>query len=373
MKIASFAQDRGACTGWRIRMPSEKIKKLGLADVNIIGLADPNTQKYVEEADIVFLGRAADQKALDLIRHMKQDGKKVVFDLDDSMFDISPFSPHYRQLGIMPVNFDDGRGNTVKGWQDGVDGFDVLTNRRVRKSFIGILREVDCITITTEPLRQLYSRFNDRVRMIPNAVDFDLWRKYPVRKTDDRVRVTYPAGSNHQEDWMFMRSILKRLQDEVPNWDLYLVGVPWHGQWGDLDASRIVTYPWVDFEAYPYLMNLVCADIGIAPISEIGFNDCRSSIKWAEYAALGTACVATDYGPYKRDCTNGVDAILVRERDEWFEALRRLITDESERKKIAEAALSKVRQSFNLDFVADKWVDTFKEVHGNGVHLSERA
>jgi glycosyltransferase involved in cell wall biosynthesis len=110
-------------------------------------------------------------------------------------------------------------------------------------------------------------------------------------------------------------------------------------------------------------MALSCGNIGLAPIAEIEFNLCRSSIKWAEYAAIGAACVATDYGPYQRDCENGKDAILCKSREEWAEALKTLLWYSGKREEIAKNALAKVKREYNLDFVADRWIEVFQQVN----------
>lgn len=360
MKIAAFVQDRGACTNYRIAQPVYKIQSLGLADVYVIGNGDGNAQKEVLSSDIVFLGRAADEKALGLVRELKSFGKKVVFDLDDTMFDVSPFSPHYRHLGMMPVDFNDGKGKKIKGWQDGKDGFDVRWNRYVRKSFIGILREADCITVSTQPLKDVYGRFNDNVRIVRNSIDLKAWPKLEAERKDKQASVIYPAGSNHQEDWMFIRGVLEKVQGRVDGWNLILMGVDWAGQWGKLDPSRVQYVPWVDFEAYPWMMTLACPTVGIAPISEIAFNEGRSSIKWAEYAMAGAVTVATDFGPYRRDCENGKDAVLVKSREEWADALERMLRNPEERQRIVQNARAKVKSRFNLDFVVDEWMNVFK-------------
>lgn len=363
MKIAAFAQDRGACNGLRIRQPTEKIRKLGLAEAYCIGLADPKTDEVVKDADIVFVGRAGGPGALDMMKRLKGLGKKIVYDLDDSLFDISPFSPHYKDMGIMPVNMDMDYGDRMEMWVDGRMGLDIKHNRNIRRCFIEILKSVDAVTVTTPTLVDLYKRFNDRVRMVPNAIDFDLWRWSGVRHDSGKVRVIYPAGSNHQEDWFMVRPVLEKLQVELPDWTLVLMGVDWPGQWGSLDPKRVETTPWVDFDSHPMAMALSCGDIGIAPITEVAFNDYRSSLKWYEYSAIGAATVASNFGPYRRDCTDGVDALLCKTKGEWKDALALLITDQGKRMELADNALKKVKRDFNLDFVVDKWISVFNEVN----------
>ncbi len=364
MQIAGFAQERGACTVLRIAQPLNKIKSLNLAGTYLIGLADPNTEKAVQESDVVVMGRAASEMVLGLVRKMQSWGKKIVFDLDDNMFDVSVMSPHYAQLGSMPVDATQPDGTKAPVWKDGTFGFDVKRNRGLRKSFINLVRAADCVTVTTPPLAKIYKRFNDNVRVVPNSIDFAVWEKPPVRWDKDEIRLLYTGAANHQEDWLFVAPVLRKLQEKYPQLTIVLIGTDWKQVGPILDYSRVEVAPWVDFEAYPYVMKNLCCDIGIAPVSKTSFNDCRSSLKWVEYSALKMATVATNYGPYARDCEDGTTALLVREKNEWFDALCKLIENETLRKEIANNAFKKCRKDFNLDYMVDTWMTVFNDLKG---------
>lgn len=364
MKIAAFVHERSACTFLRIRSPIERISKLKLADIHIIGRGDPDTDKAVRSSDIIFLGRAGGRDMVAMMHAIRGYGKKVVYDLDDNLFSISPLSPHYKDFGIMPVEYD-GHGG-VKGelWTDGSKGFDVLRNRQMRKSFIDIIRAASCITVSTEPLQRIYGRMNDNVRVIPNAIDFSVWSRPEATMNTDEVRLLYTGAPNHQEDWLFIAPVLVELQHEYPKLKIVLAGTDWAGIDMGLDYSRVEVHPWVDIEAYPYVIRGLLCDIGIAPISKIDFNECRSSIKWLEYSALKMASVLTNYGPYKRDCEDGVNALLVEERSEWKTALCKLIDDREYRVGLAYRAYKHCLATYDLDYVVDTWMSAFSFVHG---------
>jgi glycosyltransferase involved in cell wall biosynthesis len=103
-------------------------------------------------------------------------------------------------------------------------------------------------------------------------------------------------------------------------------------------------------------MKSLCGDIGIAPISMVHFNDCRSSIKWVEYSALKVATVATDFGPYKRDMEHGKTGLLCKTQEDWNKALSFLIENETMRRQLGENAYNLCRYKFNLDFLVDEWM-----------------
>ncbi len=361
LKICGYGQDRGACTQLRVVQPLQKIEQLRIGDVEIVGPADTQAQEKVLGADVVLMGRAASDIVGTMIDVMHANGKYVVYDLDDNMFGVSPLSPHYKDFGIMPVNLDHPEMGFMPMWVDGQNNFNVKRNRQLRESFIRILRKTDCMTVTTEPLRKLYSRYHDNVNIVPNAIDFGVWKKLPVTHDSGKVRVLYTGAANHREDWMFVKTVLEDLQKSHKDWTLVLIGMDWQNQEAKLDKSRVEYHGWSDIDAYPFLMRSLCCDIGIAPVSKTPFNDCRSSIKWLEYSSLKMATVATDYGPYARDCKDGETALLVKEKDEWYGALSKLLVDEEARKGLGERAYRSAKARFDLDNMVDVWMNVFNQ------------
>lgn len=361
LKICGYGQDRGACTQLRIVGPLNKVENLKLGSVEIITAGDGQAQDKVQRADVIMMGRAASDMVGNMIDVMHRYGKYVVYDLDDNMFGVGPFSPHYKDFGIMPVNMDHPDMGSVPMWVDGAGEFNVARNRKLRQSFIDIMRKTDCMTVTTPPLQKLYSRFHDNVVIVPNAIDFGLWKKPDVTHNSGKVRVLYTGAANHREDWMFVKTVLEDLQKKYDNWTLVFIGMDWHNYQTTIDKSRVEYHGWSDIDAYPFLMKSLCCDIGIAPISKSEFNDCRSSIKWLEYSALKMATVATDYGPYTRDCKDGDTALLVKEKDEWFGALSKLLEDETARKGLGERAYRHAKARYDLDVMVDTWMDVFNQ------------
>jgi glycosyltransferase involved in cell wall biosynthesis len=338
------------------------INKYRLAEAHIIGRADPETENVIRKSDVVLLGRAAGEHTFGIVKRIQGWGKKVVFDLDDNMFDVSVISPHYTNLGVMPVNVENEDGTFDDLYKDGDAGFDVKRNRSIRKSFLKLIRAADCVTVTTTPLEKIYRKYNDRVRVIPNAIDFRRWDKVNTSHNSGKVRILYTGAANHREDWMYVYPVLEDLQKKYKDVTIVLMGTDWRDVTKSLDYSRVEVHPWVDFEAYPHLMKSLCCNIGLAPISKTDFNDCRSELKWVEYSSQKMATVASPWGPYKRSIKDGETGLLADEREDWFKALSKLIEDSTLRERVGNQAYKECRKKFNLDFTVDKWVGVFQEV-----------
>jgi len=363
LKITGFTQDRGACTRLRIWQPLKKIGRLGLADVATVECGD-DPEERLKETDIVVFGRAAGDNVNRIVKKFKEWKVKIVFDLDDNFFEISPFSPHYQSLGVMPVNRENPDGSVDEIYVDGKRGFDVKKGRKIRGDMIDVIRAADMVTVSTEPLRKEYKRFNDNVVVVPNCLDFTIWDREPIERTDDRIRILYTGASNHVDDFLMVRDALREIQKKYEKVWYTFVGTNWDIFGGGIDYSRAEIYEWLDYAAYPYWLKSICADIGIAPVTETKFNDCRSELKWMEYSALGVPTIASNWGSYSRGIKDGETGLLVKNPDDWEQAISRLVEDATLRKKLSTNAYKEVRKIHNLDFVVDKWMDVFNNVHG---------
>ena len=367
LSIAGFTQDRGACTRLRIWQPLRKIGMLGLAKTHAIELSDGDPTEIIEDSDVVVFGRAAGENVDRVMENIWSKGKKIVFDQDDNFMDIQPMSPHYKDLGIMPVNMESPTGKVMEMWVDGKNGFDLKRSRRIRSDMIEVVRKADAMTVTTEPLRKEYARFNDNVYVVPNCLDFSIWDRQPIRRIDnDEIRILYTGASNHLEDFLYIRDQLVEIQKAYKKVKLVFVGMDWKHPGNNLDYSRVEVQPWTDFIAYPYLLKTLCCDIGLAPVTVNKFNDCRSSLKWMEYSALGLATIASNWGSYKRDVRDGETGLLVDSQDDWERAIVRLVENPEERKKLAENAYKEVKAKHNLDFTVDRWMEVFNKTKGDG-------
>jgi len=359
MRIIAAAADFGACTGYRIREPLNKIKKLQLAETILIESATTNIESEIKKSDIFMFGRAASGQIVTQIDKMHAMGKKVVFDLDDNIFDVSPFSQHYNRLGVMPMNMESDAGESMTMWTDGEKGFDIKSNRQFQMHFIRVLKNVDRVICTTSPLEKLYKRFNNNVTVVPNSIDVGVWKTDKLNVTDKPFRILWTGAANHYPDAVDMMPVFEEIQKKHKDVRFAFVGTDWRIIKNNLDYSRIDVYPWVSYETYPYLLKSINADIGIASIQKNDFDDCRSAIKWYEYSCLNIPTIATNHGPYKREMKNNETGLLVNDDKEWIKALSYLIENDHMRSALACQAYHEVRLNHNLDYTVDRWVEAF--------------
>ena len=101
---------------------------------------------------------------------------------------------------------------------------------------------------------------------------------------------------------------------------------------------------------------LAIFDIGIAPLSDILFNRCRSDVKLKEYAAAGLPWLASPIGPYAGHGEKQGGRLVADDR--WHEELVRLIEKEKDRRKLAKRGMKWVAEQ-TLTRRAGEWEDAF--------------
>jgi len=192
----------------------------------------------------------------------------------------------------------------------------------------------DLVTVSTEPLVDVVSKYNSNVTVLPNCVHEDLLKI--DRPWRDRVTVGWAGGTSHLRDFQYAAPMLARFLAKHPAADFHFVGADYtpllkvpdgrtrHTRW---QPDVWDYYRGIDF------------DIGIAPLDPASaFSKGKSHIKALEYAALGIPVIASASPPYNGFVQHGVTGYLVKHDHEWGRYLRDLVNDEAMRLEMGAAA-----------------------------------
>lgn len=182
---------------------------------------------------------------------------------------------------------------------------------------------------------------------MPNAIDPELWQlqREPLNRTrpDPALRLLYMGTRTHDEDFAFLDAVMTRLYARFPgSVELYLVGVrtrdetnpPWMRVWNPppyIGASYPAFVHW--------LIQQAGLDMGVAPLMANAFNDCKSSIKVLDYAAIGLPTLASAVPAYLHSLEDGVNCFHVpNEVDAWTSRIEELILAPGLREQVARGA-----------------------------------
>lgn len=365
MRILGVERDTSACNQYRIIQPLNKLRQHGLADILTIHESELGSEFALEkvlESDILVFQRPMSEEWFKFIKICQKHGKIIVTDYDDDPFNTHPLNPYYKFIGTKEWQYKWPNGEVDLLWQDGVDGFSIERNIMRQDLFNSAFRKADMVTTTTDILAGFFKTLNNNTVALPNLVDFDVYQKYEMKKTDE-VRIGYQCGHSHYEDIYVVRDAIKeviRRNDNVKF--VYFGDSNFRGLFQEIPTGRIEYHGWCQYIAYPYKLALMNLDIGICPLVDNVFNRNKSAIKYFEYSAMGAATVASGIPPYSPVINNEVDGILVNDEKQWIEALDSLVKDKSKRINMANKAYSNIFENFNADTKAHLWKDAYESL-----------
>jgi len=343
----SFAN---GCWFYRNFLPGEALKAKGHF-VRYIAL-HPNIQaEFLNWPDVVVFTRTYPRDPLIPMRQFKRLGKKVVYEIDDNLWDVNPDNPS------------------------------VAISTEKRRQYEHLIKEVDCVTTTTEFLANKLRKFNKNVFVCPNSVDYGIWKKRPCNHK--RLQIGYSGASSHWYDLTLITDVLIELQKKY-EFDFVLQGmtgtpiesemygyaqVVKHGlrpeqnrylkaalDWFEkVKQLRFFHIPFYPPELFPSVLSRCDFDIGLAPLRDNTFNYSKSCVKFYEYAAIGAATLASNVLPYKKE----VGYCAKNTFKDWYRKLEKLIVDEDFRKKLAEKQGKWVRENRDLSKIVTLWEDAF--------------
>ena len=370
-----FSVNHSGCSWWRCRQPAAMIKKLGLAEVEIFSQYDTardDIKRILEWCDMVVAQSPAGVDSVALSIQYQKMGKVVIADYDDLVYSCSPFNPAYKTLGTKNVKVKDVNGIEHDLWKDGYQGFSIKDNYCRMRAQEDLFKIVDGVTVTTEELKNKYIEENPqlegRVAVIPNSIDFNLFRPFPKKETG-QIRIGWVTSSSHLNEIWIVKNVFKRLFKKYGNKIVFV-------QQGDLaELSKVFTpeefefHQFIDLNMYPLKFASLNLDIGICPLVADDFNKHKSQLKWSEYASMKLPAVCSNLEPYH--CVeDGKTGYLAKDEDEFFNKLCLLIDSKELREEIGQNAYEKNKLDFNLETNARKWVDFYQDTYSRALGVN---
>jgi len=158
------------------------------------------------------------------------------------------------------------------------------------------------------------------------------------------IRIGYFSGSiTHSDDFQMIMPAIMRILKEKKDVELHIVG--------ELDLpeelhqykGRFVAAPFTKWQGLPDLIASV--DINLAPVTESIFNEAKSENKWVEAALVKVPTVASNIGAFKHMIEQNETGLLCETEEEWYQAIKLLIDNCAERKRLAENAYHFVKEN----------------------------
>ena len=360
MKI-TFAIPHSGCAWWRCRQPANMIKRLGLAEVKVFDIYNSTEEELSEMlswGEVIVSQSVMDISSVVTTAKYREMGKTVVIDYDDLSFSLSPFNPAYKTLGLQEVKIRRGDREDYL-WQDNKNGFSIKANYFRYKSLQDLLRTADAITTTTKFIKDKYSEFSNNIFILPNSIDFNLFKPFP-KKENKEIRIGWEASdSHHSEVWMVKR-IMRRIFDKYKDKVRFVLFWNISGISEEFIKDTYERHDFIGLDTYPLKLASLNLDIAICPLENIDFNMAKSQLKWSEMAALKVPSVCSKIEAY--DCVeDGITGLVADNETEFYEKICELVDSGKFRQEIAQNAYDKNYEDYNLEKNAVLLVEAYEQ------------
>ena len=318
-----------ACALWRFFIPH-----LNLRNSRFVFSQGAMPFDMMNECDVIGVQRMMHKDNVKFLAFCKSFGLKIVFDLDDHVWDLPTYNPAYP----------------------------------IYKKHLPVLEEclqyADIFTVSTEALKKYARRHVGHIsgvtskkpipiEVLENYVDPTMFYNSGIEKDPDKVVIGWGGSNSHSGDLWHVWQLLPKILEDYPNVEMHFVGM--------LPPKEIEHNPRVHAESWCHVAEFGARfstwnwDIALAPLEDNDFNKCKSSIKMQEAGALGIPCLASFIDNYRDFVTKqpGLEWLLCSTPYQWDKKLRTLIEDRSRR--LALGLLMKDNIEANYDIRKNIW------------------
>lgn len=333
--------------GWRVTPIMEALRAEGHACeyANLPRFTDEQMSKILEWADVIIFQMVASRP---LLQQAKEQGIYTIFDCDDLIEEVPPKHPSK----------------------------EVTKGRAYQSLFRDMVKEADCVIVSSQPLYDLYIEKNANTILLPNYLPDGFWEKPFSPNTSKTIRLGWAGGISHAEDLDFIAPVICNIMAKYPDVKLVYTG---GGGWASNpnNPNDFVRYGEDSFssiplqrreynqgsrlEMWPDRLNSMRLDIAIAPLDNNRFSRAKTHIKALEYGINHWPGVYQEF-LYKDAVVEGKTGFLASTREEWEDRISYLIENPDERRKLGETAYEYVKANHTFSGERrEQWLTVYRE------------
>ena len=270
-------------------------------------------------ADLLVICRTRyDHRVNALINAFHCRGKRVLFDVDDLVFDTDfghlvqrTLDQDLRRAEVWDrwFAYSSRLGTTLRLCDGGITTNECLAER---------IRAYASLPVAIVP------NFMNRQQM---EVSEPLYAARRGRGMGDGapVRLGYFSGSpSHNRDFAIVESALETLLEDDPRLELAVAGYIEPGPLLVRFGDRVKRHAFCDFVALQRLIGSV--DFNLVPLQYNAFTNCKSELKYFEAAIVGTQTIASPTYTYARAIRHGDNGFLAKSH-QWAECIHAAVED----------------------------------------------
>jgi glycosyltransferase involved in cell wall biosynthesis len=335
--IVFLASYLDACALWRLYYPF-----WNMPGSSFFCFAQGPKYEHILSCDIAVVQRCCTQPQFELIRTMKGLGMKIIYDLDDNIWEIPKGNPAYEILG------------------------------RMRDGFIACIQIVDTVTTSTRNLavavkkhvKNLTNQLTGKeipIVVVENRLDTKIFAK--PRKSD-KIIVGWAGSSSHIVDLPIITDALKNCASSYPDVTFEFRGCDPPSNSGLHELKNFRHKLWTPVAEYCARMPLWDWSMALAPVTDHEFNASKSCIKMIEAGFCKIPCLASWVAPYEGFCRHDPELqwLLCAGPANWEKKLRVLIEEPARREYLGERMHKVMMEHYSWDRPHEGWLQALKIV-----------
>jgi glycosyltransferase involved in cell wall biosynthesis len=257
------------------------------------------------------------------------EGAKLVYEMDDDVFEVDPKSPAYGAYGY------------------------------AQDSLRYCLQAADMVTTSTVPLAEkVRTLFDGPIEVLPNFVDTAMLEL--EKPKHDKLVIGWAGSLTHRTDVQECAYGLRKTLERNPQVECHFIGADYRKLIGARRPIRYTMWREKTVDFYP----LLDFDIGLAPVAPTVFNRSKSYVKILEYNVRGIPAVASAFLPYEEFVIDGVTGFLVKRPEQWAHRLRDLVNDEQMRIEMGVKA-KQAAANYTIQEHWPRWEAAYKKLLGS--------
>jgi glycosyltransferase involved in cell wall biosynthesis len=340
--VVFLASSIDACALWRLYLPY-----LSMPGSSFFCFRDKIDFGLIAENDICIVQRCCTQPQLEFLKVAVQLGLKVVYDLDDDVWNL----PSYNPARAVLEKYKEGFGNCI--------------------------RMVDVVTVSTFELakmvrknvRGLVSQVTGRPIPIVVAENHILEKMFVRPERPDTLTIGWAGSSSHIGDLALVEPGLLAAAAERPDITIEFRGCDLPAEHPLRKLENFHHYHWKPVPSYASRMPIWRWSIALAPVTDHPFNDSKSSLKMIEAGYCGIPCLASWVRPYEEFCHHDPELkwLLCLNAASWEKKIRELMNDHARREFLGARMRAVVRKHYTFDGPHLGWQEALRLARGGAV------
>lgn len=224
---------------------------------------------------------------------------------------------------------------------------------RSPNKYFYLMKSSDHVITCTKYLDNFVRKFNKKTTNISSTVNTDIYTPKKFNKSK-RPIIGWTGSISTLPYLELIKDTIIEVQKKY-NCDLHVIS----SKKENLNFKKYKSIVWNSKNEVKYLKNI---DIGLYPLPKEEWVKGKSGLKAIQFMSLGIPVIATDTEINRGVIIHNKTGLLVKNENEWLNALKKLIENKSIRAKMSKNSVSHVKKNFSVEVNKHKYLKIINKV-----------